>query len=519
MSVFEEKFFHDIVAFRKEPLKSSETALVFVWQGNDLSPAAARLDALSGGALSAWLAGHKAFKGKAGQDLLLPAPEESGFKQIFVFGLGKKETFDGAAAEAAGVKLSAALTRAALESVSVYTEDDGDRLSRENVIRLLIGAGLAAYRFDRYRMPGDKNGDQESESDAPSKVPLKRFDVLTDEKPAAEKLWAVAKAELAGIYLSRDLGNEPANILYPESYAEIIREELKPLGVQVEVLDEKKMQKLGMGGILGVGMGSDRFPRMVVMRWKGGKKSDKPVALVGKGVTFDTGGISIKPAAGMDEMKMDMCGSATVVGTMKTLALRKAKANVVGVVGLAENMPSARSYRPGDILTTYSGKTVEVLNTDAEGRLVLADALTYVQKTEKPEVIIDLATLTGAMMVALGYDYCGVFANNDDLWTEMERAGKASGEKIWRMPLDEIWRKDMVSGIADLQNLGKMGRYGGACTAAGFLEHFIEDGMPWAHMDVAGTAWVRSNKPHCIKGATGFGVRVLNRWIENRYEQ
>jgi leucyl aminopeptidase len=240
---------------------------------------------------------------------------------------------------------------------------------------------------------------------------------------------------------------------------------------------------------------------------------------VGKGVTFDTGGISIKPAAGMEEMKMDMGGSAAVVGLIRTLAARKAKVNVVGIVGLAENMPSDRSYRPGDIVTSLSGKTIEVLNTDAEGRLVLCDALTYIQRTDKPKMIVDLATLTGAIMVALGYEYAGAFVNDDKLWSGLNDAGTQTGEKLWRMPLDEAYREEMRSKVADLQNLGNVGRYGGACSAAGFLEQFIEGKTPWAHLDIAGTAWWKTDKPTVPRGGSGFGVRLLNSFVKNNHEQ
>ncbi len=293
---------------------------------------------------------------------------------------------------------------------------------------------------------------------------------------------------------------------------------MKPLGVEVEIFDEKKMLKMGMGAIMAVGQGSERQPRMVIMRWNGNpKKKTVPIAFVGKGVTFDTGGISIKPAAGMDEMKMDMGGSAAVVGLMKTLAARNAKINVVGVVGLAENMPSGNAYRPGDILTSYAGKTIEVLNTDAEGRLVLADCLTYVQRTYKPATVIDLATLTGAILVALGHEYCGTFATNDDLWGQLEKSSAASGEKLWRMPLDPVWHKEVESNVADVQNTGK-GRNAGSCTAAEFLHHFIEEGTQWAHLDIAGTAWRTSDQPTVPKFGSGFGVRLLNTLVAEHYE-
>ena len=348
--------------------------------------------------------------------------------------------------------------------------------------------------------------------------------MVSENAPAIQKLFKAADPAIEGTFLARDLVNEPPNRLYPESYVETIKKELKPLGVEIDVLDEKKMQKLGMEAILAVGMGSARPPRMVIMRWNGTGKNGKsaaksvPLALVGKGVTFDTGGISLKPGPGMDEMKMDMGGSAAVVGTMKTLALRGAKVDVIGAIGLAENMPSDRAYRPGDVIGSHSGKTIEVLNTDAEGRLVLCDVLSYVQDTYSPKTVIDLATLTGAMMVALAHEYCGTFVNNDDLWKSLETASAETGEKLWRMPLDEVWKKDMEGNFGDVQNLAKSnGRYGGACTAAGFLEHFIKPKVKWAHMDIAGTAWIKSDKPTTPKFGTGFGVRVLNTYIKNTY--
>ena len=347
--------------------------------------------------------------------------------------------------------------------------------------------------------------------------------MVTDTHTAAKKAFATLDAVGQGVFLARDLVNEPPNELHPESYAKLIQKELKPLGVEVEVLDEAKMTKLGFKSLLSVGQGSIRESRCVIMRWNGTSKkitktSKNPIALVGKGVTFDTGGISLKPGPGMDLMKMDMGGSAAVVGTMKAIAKRKAKANVIGIVGLVENMPSDRAYRPGDVIGSLSGKTIEVLNTDAEGRLVLADALTYVQDTYKPATVIDLATLTGAIMVALGFEYCGTFANDDKLWDGLKKASDNTGEKFWRMPLDEAYRKEMESDIADVKNLGGTG-LGGACSAAGFLEHFIDKGTKWAHIDIAGTAWWKTDSATTPKGGTGFPVRALNDFIANEYEK
>ncbi|MEM7651420.1 MAG: leucyl aminopeptidase [Pseudomonadota bacterium] len=366
------------------------------------------------------------------------------------------------------------------------------------------------YIFWDYIFPKEKN------KKAPA---FKKLSVIAPHPANAKKAYEALDHVAQGTCFARDLVNTAPNDLYPESYAKILRSELKPLGVEIEIFDEKKLEKMGMGGIIAVGKGSERKPRMVIMRWNGGSKAKnaKKVGFVGKGVTFDTGGISLKPGAGMDEMKMDMGGSAAVVGLIKTLALRKAKVNAVGIVGLAENMPASNAYRPGDILTSYNGKTIEVLNTDAEGRLVLADCLTYMQQEYKPEFVINLATLTGAMMVALGHEYCGAFVNDNDLWKQMEKASEISGEKLWRMPLDPAWKKEVESAVADVQNLGKS-RYAGACTAAAFLEHFIEDGTKWAHMDIAGTAWRKSDQPTVPKFGSGFGVRVLNDMVAKYYE-
>jgi leucyl aminopeptidase len=376
-----------------------------------------------------------------------------------------------------------------------------------------MGLRLKFYKFDKYK----------SKKEDETNINLDAFSIITDAYSAAKNLFETLDAVAKGVFLARDLVNEPPNTLHPESYADLIKNDLKPLGVDVEILDEKKMQKLGFGALLAVGQGSIRESRVVIMKWNGNgktKKTDKaPIALVGKGVTFDTGGISLKPGAEMDLMKMDMGGSAAVVGTMKAIAERKAKANVIGIVGLVENMPSDRAYRPGDIIKSHSGKTIEVLNTDAEGRLVLADIMTYIQDTYKPEVIIDLATLTGAIMVALGHEYCGAFANDNNLWDQLEKASKNTGEKFWRMPLDEAYRKEMESEVADLKNLGSLGRYGGACSAAGFLEHFVQEGTKWAHIDIAGTAWWKSDKPTTPKGGTGFAVRTLNELIANHFEK
>ncbi|GHE05306.1 aminopeptidase A [Defluviimonas sp. 20V17] len=335
-------------------------------------------------------------------------------------------------------------------------------------------------------------------------------------KPEAVAAAAAPLAALAeGVFFSRDLVNEPANILTTDDFAARLAA-MQELGLEVEILEEDDLEELGMGALLGVGQGSDSPSKVVVMQWMGGKKDEAPLALVGKGVVFDTGGISIKPAAGMEEMTMDMGGAGTVAGVMRTLALRKARANVVGLVGLVENMPDGRAQRPGDVVVSMKGDTVEVINTDAEGRLVLADVLWYAQERFKPSGVIDLATLTGAVIIALGHENTGVFSNDDAFCEAFLAAAKAEGEGAWRMPLGAAYDKLLKSRIADMKNVG--GRPAGSITAAQFLQRFIKEGTPWIHLDIAGTALVKSDLPLSPKGATGWGVMALDRLVRDRYE-
>ena len=502
------------ITFSTTPPAGADTAVACIYEGKKAGAAIKDLDRKSGGFIQGALKDAKKFSGKAGETLTLTLPAKSGYGHVVLLGLGKPAELTALNAEAAGGKLLVVLSAIGAEKATLFAEKNSafkKLTDYEVAAHLAIGARLRSYRFENYKS---------KKKDGPK--PLGRL-AIVGALPKAGAAFKALEKIADGVFTARDLVNEPPNYLYPEAYASSVRKLLAPLGVEVKILDEKQMLKLGMGAIMAVGQGSERQPRMVIMHWNGSRNSkakngQDPVALVGKGVTFDTGGISIKPAAGMDEMKMDMGGSAAVVGTIQALALRKSKANVVGIIGLAENMPSGNAFRPGDILKSYSGKTIEVLNTDAEGRLVLADCLTYVQKVYKPRLIIDLATLTGAMMVALGHEYCGTFANDDKLWSQMEKASADTGEKLWRMPLDEVWKKEMESQVADLQNLGNTGRYGGACTAAGFLEHFIEGKTPWAHMDIAGTAWVKKDRPTVPRNGTGFGVRLLERLIADNYE-
>ncbi|MGD0183653.1 MAG: leucyl aminopeptidase [Roseiarcus sp.] len=371
-----------------------------------------------------------------------------------------------------------------------------------------LGMRLRAYRFDKYKTV-KKNG--EDSDDTPPSITIATTDFAA-ARAAAPARTAVA----AGVELARDLVNEPPNALYPEAFAERASA-LKGLGVEVEVLDEKAMTKLGMGALLGVGQGSKRESRLVVMRWRGAKaKKAKPIAFVGKGVCFDSGGISIKPGAGMEDMKGDMAGAACVVGLMHALASRKAKVDAVGVIGLVENMPGGRAIRPSDILKSMSGKSIEVINTDAEGRLVLADALWYVHNRFKPRFIVDLATLTGAIMVALGQENAGLFSSDDELAARLSVAGAATGESVWRMPLGAAYDKLIDSKFADVKNTG--GRNAGAITAAQFLKRFVDD-TPWAHLDVAGVAMNSPASEVNQSWGSGWGVRLLDRLVAEYYER
>jgi leucyl aminopeptidase len=375
---------------------------------------------------------------------------------------------------------------------------------------LLLGMRLRDYRFDLY-----KTKKKESEESGATDVYI-----AVDEPSAARREAKLREAVSDGVLTARSLVNEPANILYPEEFAKRAQA-LEKLGVEITILDEPAMQNLGMGALLGVGQGSVRESRVVIMRWRGtgskGKDNgkSKPIAFIGKGVCFDTGGISIKGAAGMEDMKGDMAGAACVVGLMQALASRKAKVDAIGAIGLVENMPGAEAQRPGDIVKSMSGQTIEVINTDAEGRLVLADVLWYVQDKYKPKFMIDLATLTGAILVALGQEYAGLFSNNDELCEKLTHVGQETGEKLWRMPLGSAYDKMIDSKFADMKNTG--GRHGGSITAAQFLQRFVND-TPWAHLDIAGTGMNSLSNDINQSWGSGWGVRLLDRLVAEYYE-
>jgi leucyl aminopeptidase len=445
------------------------------------------------------------FKGKAGHALDLIAPANLKANRLIVLGSGKAA--DPAASATAwtdrGGSLAGKLMQMRVQKAAVVIE--GDNAAPERIADLAAGMRLRHYRFDRYKNK-KPNGDSEPE----------RMTVTLHvaNKAAVDRAIAARMPAVEGTLLARDLINEPANVLGTVEFAERAAA-LKEQGVAVEVLDEKQLKKLGMNSLLAVSQGSARPPQLVVMQWSGGKKGEAPVAFVGKGVVFDTGGISIKPAANMEDMKGDMGGAAAVTGLMHVLASRKAKVNAVGVIGLVENMPSATATRPGDIVRAMSGTTIEIVNTDAEGRLVLADALWYTQDRFKPKAMIDLATLTGAILVALGQDHAGLFSNNDELAQRLTAAGMATGEKVWRLPMGPAYEKLIESRFADIKN--SAGRHGASITAAHFLQRFVKD-TAWAHLDIAGAGMGTPSNETNTSWAPGFGVALLDRLVRDNYE-
>ncbi|HOB14661.1 MAG TPA: leucyl aminopeptidase [Novosphingobium sp.] len=444
------------------------------------------------------------FAGKPGQVHEAFVARDGAVARVVLAGAGEPAGKDrGAALERAGAAITARLLTSGEKTVTI--DFTGTGLSAGDVAAVLLGARLRGWRYDTYRT-------KLSEDQKPSLTTIK----VAGAPEGAEAAWEVEAALAEGIEFTRELVTEPANIIYPESFVERAQARMAGTGIAVRFLDEAEMARLGMGALLGVAQGSVRKPRLLVMEWKGGKAGEPPVAFVGKGVTFDTGGISIKPAGGMEDMKWDMGGAGAVTGAMLALARRKAKANVIGVCGLVENMPDGNAQRPGDVVTTMSGQTVEVINTDAEGRLVLCDAITWTQKEFAPAAVIDLATLTGAMIISLGHEHGGIFSNDDDLATKLVAAGTASGDKLWRFPLGPAYDKLIDSPIADMKNVGP--REGGSITAAQFIQRYVDKGTPWAHLDIAGMVW--SSKPGQTwdKGATGFGVRVLDRFVRDYLE-
>ncbi|MDP2122953.1 MAG: leucyl aminopeptidase [Parvibaculum sp.] len=494
------------ISFADISLAKSGALAVLVTEGTALRGAAADLDGKTGGALKRAMKAA-GFSGKVGAMLEVMGPRGVSASRLILVGLGKSTNLSAAGLEKAGGELLGRLEKSKEASLSIVLDGiSGAKLSAgEAAARVAFGVKLRSYRFDKYKT--------KKKDDEPA-VSLKSLTVMTRAAVAARKDYATLSKIADGMFLARDLVNEPPNILFPGEFAKRANA-LSKLGLKVEVLGEAQMTKLGMGSLLGVGYGSQHESKLVVMRWMGGKAGEKPVAFVGKGVCFDTGGISLKPPAGMEDMKGDMGGAACVTGLMRTLATRKAKVNAVGVIGLVENMPDGKAQRPGDIVTSMSGQTIEIINTDAEGRLVLADALWYTQNRFKPKFMIDLATLTGAIMVALGKEYAGLFSNNDKLSKQLADAGEAESEKVWRLPMGAAYDKQIDSQFADMKNTG--GRDGGSITAAQFLERFVNK-TTWAHLDIAGTAMASPKTATNRSWGSGWGVRLLNRLVADHYE-
>ncbi len=501
------------IAFAKPGLPATGIAVVSAsvsaGAGSKLSASAVKLDKKSGGALSRAIRASN-FEGKKGQSLNVMAPGGTKLDEVMIVGLGKPGDVTELEMQRLGGRIYAGAKQAKKGSVAVAVDavTDAKMTAADMVTEIAYGANLRSYRFDKYKTklkPADK----------PS---IKSLTLHCSGFAKARKKYAGLGKVADGVFLTRDLVSEPGNVIYPDTLAKQAKT-LEKLGVKVQVLGEAQMSRLGMGALLGVGQGSARESKLVVMQWNGGPKGKgkaaQPIAFVGKGVTFDTGGISIKPRAGLDELKCDMGGSGVVIGLMKALAGRKAKVNVVGVVGLVENMPDGNAQRPGDIVTSMSGQTIEILDTDAEGRLVLCDALYYTNQRFKPKIMINLATLTGAIMVALANHNAGLFSNNDQLAERLTQAGIEVDETLWRMPLSEAYDKMIDSKVADMKNLA--GRHGGSITAAQFLQRYVGK-TPWAHIDIAAVVLTETDKPVVPEGATAFGVRLLDRLVKNHYE-
>jgi leucyl aminopeptidase len=479
-----------LILFCEEGLKLGNTARRILDPTGDLLTRAAAADR---------------FKGKNGSILDIVAPNGLSAPRLLVVGVGKARDLKGQDFVKLGGVAMGKIPAAAKEATLV-ADLPGGAFRPDRIADVAFGMQLRAYSFERYKTKRKEGEEKATEV---------KVTILGGSAAAVEKAFATRAAVAGGVVTARDLVNEPANVLYPEEFARRAGQ-LKKLGVDVEVLDVKDMKKLGMSALLGVGQGSQHESRTVIMRWNGGKRDAAPIAFIGKGVCFDTGGVSIKPASGMEDMKGDMAGAACVVGLMQTLAQRKAKVNAVGAIGLVENMVDGRAQRPGDIVTTMSGQTIEIINTDAEGRLVLADLLHYVNKEFKPRFMIDLATLTGAILVALGQEYAGLFANDDRLAERLVKVGNEVGERVWRMPLGPEFDKMIDSKFADMKNTG--GRHGGSITAAQLLQRFV-DKTPWVHLDIAGTAMGSPQTEINRSWGSGFGVRLLDRLVAEYYER
>jgi leucyl aminopeptidase len=496
------------VEFLAFPKALAGNVALFVAADKQLLATAQILDKEASGTLTRAL-GAGRFTGGKGQTLTVLGHAGASISRLLLLGVGKARDLDARAAEGLGGVIAAEANAAGHKAVTVVVDPvKGSKLTPAQIAaHLALGAQLRNYRFDKYKT-----------KDKPEqKLSLAELTVIVSGPAEARRTHEKLAPTVDAVFLTRDLVSEPANVLYPVEFARRAKE-LTKLGVKVQILGEAEMKKLGMHVLLGVGQGSARESQLLVMTWMNGPKSQKPVALIGKGVCFDTGGISLKPAGGMEDMKWDMGGAGAVVGAMKLIAGRKARTNVVAICALVENMPDGNAQRPGDVVKSMSGQTVEVINTDAEGRLILCDAMWYAQEKFKPQAMVELSTLTGAIIVALGHERAGMFSNNTQLSNRLRSAGAGLGEKLWRMPLGPKYDKLIDSDIADMKNVSN-GRDGGSITAAQFLQRFVQDGVAWAHLDIAGVAWSNKGNETTPKGATAFGVRLLDRLVADNYER
>lgn len=501
------------ISFANLKLPEEGVAVVLAEEGPKLSPAAKDLDKRSKRLLTraAEIAG---FKGKKESAVDLLAPSGLKFSRLVLVGTGKQADFTAEDWLNLGGTVRGMLSGKEGPVAHIVIDGAAKSNAAQDIANFALGATLRGYRFQKYKSKSRKKKNGAAESNDRT---LKRIVIHCADPRAATKAFAAGRAIASGVMIARDLVNEPANILGPAEFAQRAKE-LTKVGVQVDVLTPKTLQRLGMNALLAVGQGSVRPSHVVVMQWKGaGPRAGDPIVFVGKGVTFDTGGISIKPAAGMEDMKGDMAGAACVVGLMQELAERKAKVNAVGIIGLVENMPSGTAQRPGDVVAAMSGLTIEVLNTDAEGRMVLADCLWYAQDRFKPKALVNLATLTGAVMVALGKEHAGLFSNNNELAAWLIAAGDETGERLWRLPLGPKYDKMIESKVADIKNTG--GKWGGSISAAQFLQRFVKEGTPWAHLDIAGTAMSSVDSEVNRSWGSGFGVRLLDQLVRDHYER
>jgi leucyl aminopeptidase len=497
------------ISFTDERLPNKACLILAVTEGPKWGKAAKALSKKTDGQLEA-LAETNRFTGKKGETLTLIAPAGLTTPRLVLVGLGDEKNLTEQSVEEAGGSAYTALPVSNLTDVAAVV-DVGPAASLEPAVtaaHFAQGFVLRSYRFDKYftARPDIK------------KPTLQNVTLQVEEKAKAQKAYNRLEAIAAGVFFARNLVSEPANVIYPQSLAREC-EKLKKFGVSVDVLDVKQMKTLGMGALLGVGQGSANPSRLISLTYRGNPKAKdkRPVAFIGKGVTFDTGGISLKPASGMEDMKYDMAGSAAVIGAVYALAAREAKVNVVGIIGAVENMPSGNAQRPGDVVTSMSGQTIEVINTDAEGRLVLCDLLTYTQKKFKPRAMVNLATLTGAIILALGNEHAGLFSNNDEFSEQLTAAGLKVNEKLWRFPMNDVYDKQLNSDIADMKNASNE-RVAGSIFGAQFLARFVDKKVPWAHLDIAGMAWAKRDLALVPRGATAYGVRLLEKLVTDYYE-